>query len=338
MSGTKFTLPKTMRAVQVHAYDGKPESITVEEIPTPQPKAGQVIVKMAATPINPSDLLFMRGEYGFKRPTPTTPGFEASGLVVAGGSGPFARLMLGNRVACTAQEGDGTWAEYICADAMRCIKLPKNVDDEQGAMLLANPVTAVALYQTARNDKHKAAIHTAAASSLGKILLKYADQAGFPIIHIVRREEQVAELKGLGGRDVLNSSDPDFVDQLRALAGQLKATIAFDAVSGELTEQLIRAMPDGSRVLVYGLLSDKPTQLNARQLIFENKSVEGFWFPKWIEENGLFQTLLVIRKSLKIKKSGETSRVAERIPLNRVHDATAQYEKNMTRGKILLVP
>jgi len=87
------SLPTTMRAVQLLAYDGKPESVRVEEVPVPRPGPGEVLVRVISSPINPSDLAFLRGLYGFKKPLPALPGFEGSGTVVEAGSGAMPRVL-----------------------------------------------------------------------------------------------------------------------------------------------------------------------------------------------------------------------------------------------------
>src|SRR5215472_16136025 len=97
-------LPTMMRAVQLKDYAGKPGSLTVAEVPVPQPGPGEVLVRVAASPVNPSDLMFITGNYGFKKPLPATPGFEGSGTVVETGSGLMARFMKGRRVACVAAD------------------------------------------------------------------------------------------------------------------------------------------------------------------------------------------------------------------------------------------
>ncbi|MGA8700491.1 MAG: alcohol dehydrogenase catalytic domain-containing protein [Candidatus Sulfotelmatobacter sp.] len=110
------SIPATMRAVQLRAYDGNPESVAVVEVPMPRPGPGQVLIRVAASPINPSDLMFIRGLYGFKKPLPATPGFEGSGTVVEAGSGMMPRFLKGRRVACTAADptvAGGMWAEYL---------------------------------------------------------------------------------------------------------------------------------------------------------------------------------------------------------------------------------
>ncbi len=339
----KKQLPKTMRAIQLHDYDGKPRSLKEEEVPLPKPKKGQVLVKMTVASINPSDLLYIRGEYGYTRSTPTIPGFVGAGVVVAAGPGQFGKLLIGKRVACAGEEDNGTWAEYCCSNAIQSLKLSKKISDEQGSMLLVNPVTAMALLHEARSEGHKAAINTAAASSVGKMLNKFAGKAGYPIINIVRWEKEAEELKRQGAKFIINSSDPDYINQLTDLTRRLQATIAFDAVSGALPGQLIDAMPEGSIVYIYGRLSPDPMEIDPWKLLFQRKSVRGFWFPEWVKEKGMLQTISIIRRVVKEFDSGMTSHISERFPLSKIHEAIALYEKNMSdknagQGKIVLTP
>src|SRR4051812_4493901 len=153
-------IPQTMRAVQLLNYDGRPESISfIDNLPVPQPGPGQVLVKVAASPINPSDLAFLAGMYGFKKPLPAIPGFEGSGTVVAAGAGTMTRFLNGKRVACTAADPKipgGMWAEYVVTSAQLCIPLSKHVTMEQGAMMLVNPISAWAMVDEARKADHKA--------------------------------------------------------------------------------------------------------------------------------------------------------------------------------------
>src|SRR5690606_38019070 len=112
-----------------------------------QPGPGEVLVKMHAAPINPSDLAFLKGGYGIKRPFPTVPGFEGSGTVVAAGKGLLPKLWMGKTVACAASpKYNGTWAEYMVTGAGSCVPLSKNVSLDQGAMMFVNPMTALAFF------------------------------------------------------------------------------------------------------------------------------------------------------------------------------------------------
>ena len=244
MSRFPEPLPESMKAVRLHAFDGKPESIRVEDAPVERPGPGQVTIRVAAAPINPSDVMFVRGLYGLTKPIPAIPGFEGAGTIVSVGPGLYGRWLLGKRVACGTQpEGGGTWAEYVTTSTRLCMPLPKRLSDEQGAMAMANPVTAIALLQEAKDRGHRAAVHGAAAGALGRILLRIASKAGYPIIHIVRREEQVRLLRELGAEVVLNAASPGYLGELKEVSHRLGATIAFDPIGGEFTGQLVEALP-----------------------------------------------------------------------------------------------
>jgi NADPH2:quinone reductase len=214
------SLPATMRAVQLRDYAGKPGSFAVAEVPVPRPGPGEVLVKVFASPVNPSDLMFLTGNYGFKKPLPATPGFEGSGTVVEAGSGLMARFMNGRRVACAAADPKSTggmWAEYLVISAQFCVPLSKRVEMEQGATMLVNPLTAWALVHEARRGEHRAAVQTAAASALGKMVIRLGQKFGLPVVNVVRRVEQMELLRGMGAKHVLNSSDPGFDDELPRL-------------------------------------------------------------------------------------------------------------------------
>jgi NADPH2:quinone reductase len=339
MSPSREPLPESMQAVRVHAYDGRPESIRVENVRVEKPGRGQVTIRLAAAPINPSDIMFLRGRSGLTKPTPAIPGFEGAGVVVSAGPDLYGRWLLGKRVACgTEPEGGGTWAEYVTTSTRLCMPLPRHVSDEEGAMAMANPVTAIALLHEAKDRGHKAAVHTAAAGALGRILFRVASKAGFPVIHVVRREEQVRLLKELGDEIVLNSTNPDFLEQLKEASQRLGATIAFDPIGGESTGQLVDALPKGSQIVVYGALSLDDARVDPKRLVFGGIQIEGFWFPEWAEKKGTWRMISCARKAMKGAGKDWTTEVAERVPLDQAQQAILRYEENMTRGKVLFVP
>ncbi|MHC4375221.1 MAG: alcohol dehydrogenase catalytic domain-containing protein, partial [Planctomycetota bacterium] len=172
-------LPTTYRAIELTALHAEPEraleSLRVAERPLPKPGPGEVLVRVSASPVNPSDLLFVTGHYVVDRELPTVPGWEGSGRVVAAGPGGYAKLLKGRRVACAATEqGPGTWGEYTLVPAMQCLPLMSGVDDEQGASLIVNPVSAFAMLHMARRRGARAVVSTAAASQLGRMVLALA--------------------------------------------------------------------------------------------------------------------------------------------------------------------
>ena len=330
-----------MHAVQLRAYDGKAESITISEVPVPRPGPGEVLVKVHASPINPSDLMFIQGMYGFKKPLPAVPGFEGSGVVVGTGTGWLARFLKGRRVACATADPNiaaGLWAEYAVTSAKLCIPLQRQVSLEQGAMLLVNPLTAWAMIDMARKGRHRAVVQTAAAGSLGRMVVRLGKRFSIPVISIVRRAEQVDLLRGIGAEHVLNSSDADFAVRLREACRTLGASIGFDAVAGEMSATVLRAQPRGSRLLVYGGLSLTPVRADVSSLIFDGKRLEGFWLSAWLRSRNMFAQLRLANQVQALLGSDLKTDVSATVPLDGAVDALRRYGTDMTAGKVLLKP
>jgi NADPH:quinone reductase-like Zn-dependent oxidoreductase len=324
-----------MRAVTLDTY-GSPPSLRIASIPEPVPAAGEVLVRVAAASVNPSDLAFLRGRYGVRKRLPVVPGFEGSGVVVATGAG--AESLRGARVALAAGEGDGTWAEYAVARARHCIPLREGADLEAAASLVINPMSAWALLDVATAGEHRAAISTAAAGALGRMLARLAQRRGYPLLHVVRRPAQVTALHALGAEYVLDSSADGFAEKLAAAAAEHKATIAFDAVGGPLTAQLLAALPRGGRVLVYGALADTDVSVSPLDLVFGGKRIDGFWLSEWLRartERELTETRAAVQARL---ADDLRTDVRLRVPLAELPDAIGRYAAEMTAGKVLLIP
>jgi NADPH2:quinone reductase len=335
---TTSALPETMRALRLTAYDGRPESLQLVELPMPRPAAGQVLVRVAAAPINPADQMFIRGLYGLKPPLPVVPGFEGSGTVVAAGS-MAARLLVGRRVGCVPAAGsDGTWAEYVVAPARTCLPLLPSISTEQGSMLFVNPFSAWALMELARRGKHRAMVQTAAASALGRMLLKLARKEKLPLVNVVRRAEQEQLLRQLGAEHVVNSSEPEFEERLRIKCHELEATLAFDAVAGPMTGQLAQALVDGGTVIVYGGLSEQECRIHPQELIFHRKKIEGFWLADFFGKGfGKDQLRALVGVPALVGKDMETP-IRARLPLESAAEALRLASSDMTAGKVLFTP
>jgi len=329
------SIPNIMEAVQIDRYGG---AVTVRQCPVPKPGRGQVLVRMAAAPINPSDLSFLRGTYRDQKPLPAIPGIEGSGRVVAAGPGLLPRVMLGRRVACAAsQTSGGTWAEYMVTSVRLCVPLLSAISLEAGAMMAVNPLTALAFFDIAESEKHAAMVNTAAASALGRMILRLGQLNNIPIIAVVRRKDQVDLLQSLGAEYVLDSSQPDFGLQLGELTHELRATLLLDSVAGSMTNQLLKAAPAGSTVLVYGNLSGEQCVINARELLVEEKQVVGFYLANWFAKKNLLQSLGVIGKAQRLLGTHLQTTVQQRLPLSSAQEAVALYQNNMSGGKVLLV-
>lgn len=333
------SIPSKMHVVHLNSYTPGQFDVSVVERPTPTPGSGQVLVRLLAAPINPADLLFMQGYYGFQKPLPSIPGFEGVGVIVAAGGGIMGRLRLGERVVVSSQrDGDGTWQEYMVTPAMRVLSVPKAMSDEQAAMMLINPLTVLGLFERAQKLGTTSIVQTAAAGALGRMLIRFGQTHSIDLINIVRRTEQVDELKAFGAKYVLNSSDPDFDAQLRDLCQRLDARVAFDAISGEMPGRLLAAMPNGSTVIVYGGLAGQPAQIGTTALIFQRKQVEGFWLSNWIASKNVFALLRAWRHAYRTLTRDLPTVVRACYPLTDIHNALADYSAQMSGGKVLLLP
>jgi len=327
-------IPNTMTAALL-ADPGGP--LHIRTLPVPAPGPGEVLVRMAAASINPSDMWVRRAASASQRRLPVVPGNEGSGTVVAAGPGWMGRLLLGRRVACAPGGGDGTWADYMVTRASRCLPLLGGVSLEQGAMLIVNPLTAAAFFEIARVGGHAALVSTAAAGALGRMILRLGRAMGVPVIHIVRRAAQVELLEGEGAEHVLDSSQPGFEAALRALGEKLKATLWLDAVSGSMTRTLLEAAPRGSTVLMYGRLSGEDSTVDGRTLYNDDKRLEGFYLPNWLAKKHPLQALLFGRRVQRSLARELRTEVSRRLPLAEAQQAVDLYAGDMTAGKTLLV-
>jgi NADPH:quinone reductase len=338
-------MPDNMRAIIFDAYREPVEDaiaqLRVDTRPVPRPQRGQVLVRVEAAPCNPSDLLLLTGQYGVRKTLPAAPGWEGAGAVVLSGGGFIANRLAGKRVAFgTQSDRDGTWSQFTLAEANMCIPLRAGVDVEQGASLIINPMTAMGLLDEARRNKHRAAVSTAAASQLGRMLLSVSRDLRFPLIHVVRRNDQVELLRSLGAEHVLNSEDPEFTGQLRDLCARLHATMAFDAVAGEMSGKLLQSMPPKSTVLVYGVLSgENCCGIDPADLLFQDKRLEGFYLSNWLKRQGLIRTLLAANRVQRMIISGRLhTEIARRLRFDDLKQGLLDYCRNMTAGKAIITP
>lgn len=245
-------------------------TVSLNEAAIDDPAGDEIIVRIEAAPINPSDLTTMvgpadlptlksalvdgraqlsgtvsperlglvRGRMGLPLPV----GNEAAGTVVA--AGPEAKTLLGKRVGMM---GGGMYADYRKISAAEVLQLPDGASAADGASMFINPLTALGLIETAKAEGHKGIVQTAAASNLGQMVQKICHCDGIPLINIVRSAEQEALLRGIGADYVLNSSAPDFMDQLTDAVDATKATAVFDAIGGGTQgSDILRAMEDAA--------------------------------------------------------------------------------------------
>ena len=247
--------------------DGELE-ISLLGVATPDPAPDEVVVRIEATPINPSDigLLFGAADISTARVsgTPASPvvtaqiparlmkgmagrlgqslpvGNEGAGAVVAAGSSAAAQALLGRTVAVV---GGAMYAQYRCIKADQCLVLPKGTTPAEGASCFVNPLTSLGMTETMRREGHKALVHTAAASNLGQMLNRICIKDKIDLVNIVRKPGQAAILKNIGAKYVCDTSSPAFLEELTQALVDTGATIAFDATGGgKLAGQILTCM------------------------------------------------------------------------------------------------
>jgi len=309
----------------------------VEEQPIPKPKHGEVLVKMSYAPINPSDLGQLNGNDSNKQNYPFIPGIEGSGKVIESGGGVIANLRKGKQVACTSVKGKGgTWAKYMVTSATNVIPLPRKLSTKQGAMLIVNPLTAIAFIEIANKGKHKAIVNNAAASALGKMLIKLCKKEHINLINIVRKEKQADELKKIGAKYIINSNDSDYEEELARLSAELDASLFFDAVTGEETSKIIHAAPKNSTLMLYANLSDEQFFIDSREILQKNITINGFFLGNWTSEQNIFKTLHSIYKAKTLLKNKLQTKVQRTFSIDEINEAIDFYKNNMSGGKVLL--
>jgi NADPH:quinone reductase-like Zn-dependent oxidoreductase len=242
--------------------------VSLAEVAIAEPAADEVIVRVEATPINPSDLglLFGAGDMAnakasgtAQQPVITAPvpeaamramagrldesmpvGNEGAGTVVKTGSSDAAKALLGKTVAMI---GGAMYAQFRTMKARDCLVLPAGATAADGASCFVNPLTSLGMVETMRREGHKALVHTAAASNLGQMLNKICIKDGVALVNIVRNAEQAALLRGIGAKYICDSAAPTFMDDLTQALVETGATLAFDAIGGgKLAGQILTCM------------------------------------------------------------------------------------------------
>lgn len=316
-------------------------SLKIIEKPIPQPKHGQVLVRMEAASCNPSDVLSLQGTYGVQKSLPATPGAEGCGVVVQSGGGFTARRLVGKRVACGLQsDADGTWAEYFIAEAATCIPIKRGVPAEQTASLVSH-FTALGLIDTLKAEGHRGFVHSAGgASQVARMILGLEKKERLTGIHLVRRQSQIAEMQQLGAKHVLSLENAFWRDELAALCTKLNVSAAIDAIGGETTGALLSALPRDGAVWLYGALALKSCgDIAPLDIIFKNKRLDGFYLGNWLRSKNMFQLRATGNRVQALIREGIfQTQVREKVALERVPGGLAQFLQNMGAGKILICP
>ncbi len=262
--------PSLETGLQLRSLVKKSGVLEVSLVPvaTPEPGPDEIVIRVEATPINPSDIALLLGPVDMSTAkqsgTAASPvltanvleralpmlasrfdqsmpvGNEGAGTVVKAGSSPAAQALMGKLVAVAS---GSMYSQYKVAKAVEVLVLPSGTTAKQAASCFVNPLTALSMVEVMRRENHKALVHTAAASNLGQMLNKICQRDGVALVNIVRSAEQANLLREIGAKIVLDSTSPRFMPELIEAVGATEATLAFDAIGGgTLASQILTAM------------------------------------------------------------------------------------------------
>lgn len=327
-----MSLPETYKVIKAN-HGGEP-SIAQKQLS--KPLENQVLVKIEFATINPTDLLRLGGTYGkLEGEQALLNGVEGSGIVAAVGTNLKYPFKVGDRVHV---KGPGAFGQYFTATTDNVYPIQQaDLSLEDASSNWANPVTVLVMGILAEKGNHKAVIHSAGSSALGRMLIRHLKQKGIKSINIVRRDDYTEELKKEGADYVLNSKSPDFEAQLKEIAEKEKATLAFDAIGGDFTNKILSAQPPSSTCLVYGLLSGVTTLKEVSIFeLFKGKTLSAFGLYVYLAKLSEQEVRDLLTKAHSLLPTVLKTKVEKVFKLEELKEALAYYHENSSKGKVLL--
>ena len=325
-----------MNVIEYGRFGAPHEVCRCIEVDAPGPPgADELVVEIAACPINPADLLTIAGTYPGPTELPARAGIEGAGRVVALG-GDITAFAVGDPVISLAR---ANWAERVTLKESQAIKLPAGIDMRQAAMLKANPASAhLMLANTVALKDGDWVIQNAANSAVGRHVIALARARGLHTANVVRRDALVAELQAIGA-DVVVVDGDDLAERVAAESGGAPIALALDAIGGAATMRLADCLADGGTVVNYGFLSGAPCMIDPHQAIIHGISLTGFWLAPMIgrlsraEIEAMYGNLAASMTDGTIATPIEAS-----YGLDDIGEALAHAAREARNGKILLTP
>lgn len=322
-----------MKSVVFGDYGSPRQVLRVEDVPMPEPKAGQVRVRLVLSPIHNHDLMIVTGHYGVKPPLPHHPGTEALGIVDKLGPG-VTDITVGDRVTGGAS---GAWSEYYLASAAGLVVVPPSIDDATACQLTSMPMSAVRLLADLDVKPGDWIAQNAANGAVGKMLAKLAEEQGIHVLNIVRREDAVAELAAEGIGDVISTEHAGWQDRARALTQGAGIIRAVDSIGGRASDELMDLVAEGGRLVSFGALSGRPLQVSADNLLFKRTTISAFWAAK--PDQKLSPAELGAARAGLVQRAADGRLkfpIAEVFPLDQAAEAAEASTIKGRQGKIAL--
>jgi NADPH:quinone reductase-like Zn-dependent oxidoreductase len=315
---------------------GRPDSVVqLTETESPEPAPGEVLVAMEAAPINPSDLLLIRGHYGHRPKLPAELGAEGVGRIIGAGA-DVDPARIGERVLIIPTLQDGTWQDHVAVDADYAMPIDPDADFLQLAMLGINPVTADLLLRKFVDLPSGAWVgQTGGNSAVGRYVIALAKNAGLRTISVVRRPEAVPDLLE-SGADVVLVSGPQLGDELGKALGDERLSLLIDAIAGDVVTELASWLVQGGTLVSYGGMSGAPVIVKPQDLIFRDIQVRGFWQKHWMDAAPRHEIQRTYARLADLVAKGVlTAPVAATYRLEDFKDALANAAETGRAGKVL---
>lgn len=329
-----------MKALQFDNHGEPLEVLKLRDVESKPVAAGQARVRMIMSPINPSDLLRVRGLYGTMSSYPATPGFEGVGIVEEVKS-PIAKMVLGikpGRKVVVLNQHSGNWQQEVVVPAMRLFPVPEGVSDTDAASFFVNPATAWIMVKHELKVAPGAwLLQSASGSALGKMVIKLGKHLGFKTINLVRRAETAETLKKLNPDVIIDTSKEDMIARVKEITKGEGVRYAIDAVGGPTAGQVIQCLGMHGHCLLYGSLDWSAGEFTNRHFIGNGLKVEGFALQQWSARHSKLQMLSLLKQVGKLMQAGVlSSEVAQVFPLEQYMDAIQAADSAGRQGKILL--
>jgi mitochondrial enoyl-[acyl-carrier protein] reductase / trans-2-enoyl-CoA reductase len=313
---------------------GKPADVlSIQERPRPRPEKGEVLLEMLAAPVNPADLNVIEGRYGELPALPAIVGNEGVGRVVDFGDGTNG-FSVGDLVLPMRR---GTWTQFMLADVATAVRLPRQMNAFQAAMLTINPVSAWGMLNSfVRLRKGDWVVQNAANSSVGRCVIQIARSRGWKTLNVVRRSEVVEELKAIGADEVVLEGS-DLGEISAELCGAHRPRLGLNAVGGASALNLASALADFGVLVTYGAMARQPLKIPNGFLIFRNLEFKGFWASRWLRSLPPARAMKMWDLLASLSVRGKLRVPIHRVfPLRELLSAIQEAASEKRSGKVLL--
>lgn len=297
-----------------------------------EPKENELGIKVLASPINPADILFVKGVYRMKPILPQIAGLEGVGIVDKVGQNVSIPLK-----SLVSFRHKGTWAEYAIIPFEKVIKLPPDFPIEKASQFSLNPLTAYGLLEESKAQPGDWILLTAGNSAISKIIIQMAKIKEINTIAVVRSIEDIDNLKFIGANEVLVDSDNDIVQSVLNVTDGQGVKCILDSVGGSLISDLLRSIAPLGQLIAYGLLSNDNVEYHNSTVIYKNITLKGFGIDNWLSGISNKEKETMLHWLVNILSSKQfVIPISAKFPITDFQQAIEMYQTGKVKGKILM--